>query len=87
MNKNQTLTTKSMAASSSYLKSAGGGEEMALLVLVIDMQRQFGESSLQLKNSLVKKCELLGAWPWGSALRAPQHGSAMQKKLPNQGFA
>lgn len=38
-------------------------------------------------SPLVRKCELLGARPWGSALHALQHGSAMQNELPNQGFA
>lgn len=55
-NKNQTLATKSIAASSS--KSARGGEEMALLLVVIDMQRQFGESPLQ----LMKPKEPRWAW-------------------------
>lgn len=36
---------------------------------------------------LMRKCELLGAQPRGSALHALQHGSAMQNELPNQGFA
>lgn len=72
MNKNQTLTTKSMAASSSYLKSAGGGEEMALLVLVIDMQRQFGESSLQLKKPERAQMGLYGNYTVQYSFKFPQ---------------
>lgn len=50
MNKNQILTTKSIAASSSYLEGAITGEEVALILLVIDLQRQFGESSQLTKS-------------------------------------
>lgn len=51
VNKNQIFKTKSIAASSSYLEGAITGEEIALILLVIDLQRQFGDSSLQLTKS------------------------------------
>ena len=51
MNKNQILTTKSIAVSSPYSEGAITGEEIALILVIIDLQRQFGESSLQLTES------------------------------------
>jgi len=51
VNRNQILTTKSIAAFSSSLEDAPTGEAMALIPLAIDLQSHSGESLSQLTKA------------------------------------